>query len=64
MKKVARLPAMTTTATVGTDRVVRWIDVHPDYSALTEPGAILTVPRPRRRTSPAGCPGGKNASTR
>jgi len=34
---------MTTTATVGTDRVVRWIDVHPYYSALTEPDAILTA---------------------
>jgi hypothetical protein len=34
---------MPTTATVGTDWVVRWIDVHPDYSARTEPGAILTT---------------------
>jgi hypothetical protein len=31
MKKIACLPPMTTNATVGTDRVVRWIEVHPDY---------------------------------
>jgi hypothetical protein len=34
---------MTTTATVGTGRMVRSIDVHPDYSARTEPGAILAA---------------------
>jgi hypothetical protein len=27
-------------------------------------GQDVAVPRPRRRTSPAGCPGGKNPSTR
>jgi hypothetical protein len=43
MKKIACLPPMTTNATVGTDRVVRWIEVHPDYSTCTEPGAILTA---------------------
>jgi hypothetical protein len=44
MKKMSpsSLP-MTTTATVGTDRVVRWIEVHPDYSTCTGPGAILTA---------------------
>ena len=40
MKKVAPACLLMTMATVGTDRVVRWMDVHPDYSARTEPGAI------------------------
>jgi len=34
---------MPTTLAVGIDRTVRWIDVHPDYSTRTEPGAILTA---------------------
>jgi peroxiredoxin len=34
---------MPTTLAVGTDRTVRWIDVHPDYSTRTEPGTILTA---------------------
>ena len=38
----AGLP-MPTTLAVDTNRVVRWIDVHPDYSNRTEPGAILAA---------------------
>jgi hypothetical protein len=38
---------MTTTATVGTDRVVRWIDVYPDYSARAETGPICLDDRDR-----------------
>ena len=34
---------MPTTLAVGTDRAVRWIDVHPDYGTRTEPGAILAA---------------------
>ena len=34
---------MPTKLAVGTHRMVRWIDVHPDYSTRTEPGAILTA---------------------
>ena len=38
----AGLP-MPTTLAVDTNRVVRWIDVRPDYSNRTEPGAILAA---------------------
>ncbi len=38
----AGLP-MPTTLAVDANRVVRWIDVHPDYSNRTEPGAILAA---------------------
>jgi peroxiredoxin len=34
---------MPATLAVDTDRVVRWIDVHPDYSTRTEPATILAA---------------------
>ena len=34
---------MPTTLAVDANRVVRWIDIHPDYSNRTEPGAILAA---------------------
>jgi hypothetical protein len=33
--------AMPTAAIVDADGIIRWIDVHPDYSVRTEPQAIL-----------------------
>ena len=38
----AALP-MPTVIIVNADRVVRWIDVHPDYSTRSEPGEILAA---------------------
>ncbi len=34
---------MPTTIIVDADRVIRWIDVHPDYSTRSEPGEILAA---------------------
>ena len=34
---------MPTVIIVNADRVVRWIDVHPDYSTRSEPGEILAA---------------------
>ena len=34
---------MPTTVIVDTDRVIVWIDVHPDYSTRSEPAAIIAV---------------------
>ena len=34
---------MPTTVIVDADRVVRWIDVHPDYTTRSEPGQILAA---------------------
>ena len=34
---------MPTTIIVDAERVVRWIDVHPDYTTRSEPGEILTA---------------------
>ena len=34
---------MPTTIIVDTDHVIRWIDVHPDYSTRSEPGEILAA---------------------
>jgi peroxiredoxin len=37
-----RVP-MPTTVVVGADRVIRWIDVHPDYTTRSEPAEILAA---------------------
>jgi peroxiredoxin len=37
-----RVP-MPTTVVVGADRVIRWIDVHPDYTTRSEPSEILAA---------------------
>jgi peroxiredoxin len=37
-----RVP-MPTTVVVGPDRVIRWIDVHPDYTTRSEPAEILAA---------------------
>ena len=34
---------MPTTVIVDADHVIRWIDVHPDYSTRSEPAAILAA---------------------
>ncbi len=34
---------MPTTIIVDADRVVRWVDVHPDYTTRSEPGEILAA---------------------
>jgi peroxiredoxin len=34
---------MPTTIVVGADRVVQWIDVHPDYTTRSEPTEILAA---------------------
>jgi peroxiredoxin len=34
---------MPTTLIVDRDRIVQWVDVHPDYSARSEPGQILAA---------------------
>jgi hypothetical protein len=43
MKKVARPPADDDDGDRRHRPVIRWIDVRPDYSTRTEPGAILTA---------------------
>jgi hypothetical protein len=32
---------MPTVVIAGADGVIRWIDVHPDYTTRTEPGQVL-----------------------
>ena len=34
---------MPTVAIIGADGILRWIDVHPDYSTRTEPAAVLAA---------------------